>query len=327
MEERYLITGAAGQLGNALQLAWGGPDGDSVPRAHEAFDITNREHVFDWLPSIKPAVVINCAAHFATTRADLLERQPYESWKVNAQGVAHLAAVCASLDVPLIHFSTDQVFGVDDRAAGFSRSTPYTETCDTGPRHHHGWSKMAGEYAILRQAADNPTFRYYIIRTANLFEDLWRESSNQPFAIARELLRKRRNSMSVPYDCLYNVTRVTDLVRAVQWIVTNHGEWSSKSGPIVPKGIYHITNRGTCSNYELAARIARNLGHSEKVQACTLAEDCSRRDVSPNLRTSYTCLATDKYEALVGAPVMPNWQEAVDAWCRKASSYFNRAGA
>ena len=65
--------------------------------------------------------IVNAAAYTAVDRA---ETEPQLAWRVNAEGPATLARAARSLDVPLVHISTDYVFDGE-------QTQPYRETDPT----------------------------------------------------------------------------------------------------------------------------------------------------------------------------------------------------
>jgi dTDP-4-dehydrorhamnose reductase len=66
---------------------------------------------------------------------------------VNADGPERLALACAEVGVPLVHISTDYVFG-DQLRRG---PGPYTERARHGPVQAYGASKARGEKLVLAQ--------------------------------------------------------------------------------------------------------------------------------------------------------------------------------
>src|SRR5215469_13325472 len=104
---RYVILGSAGQLGRDL-----GPclSGEVIPLTRELADLTFPQTLRTALTELHPAVVVNCAAYNFVDRA---ETEPEAAFAVNTWGVRNLALVCRDLDIALVHFSTDYVFGLD----------------------------------------------------------------------------------------------------------------------------------------------------------------------------------------------------------------------
>lgn len=330
--EKYLITGASGQLGHALQLAFGGEAGNAMARPHEALDITDTEQVSKWLPLAKPDVVINCAAY---TNVPQAEKDREQCWRVNALGVDNLARICSERDIPFFHISTDFVFGQDFARCAMAKLDPrkpildpeaarraqaaYTEDCPVGPVGYYAISKAAGEHAVLTRASQNPEFNYYIIRTAGLFEKPWRQANNFPFKIARKLLKGE--TAHVVRDVFTNICYVEHLVKAIKWMVEHRDEWSSEIGPVVAPGIHHIANRGQASWYEVATRIGYALGAPGRVEASSRRAYCDSIGMPESSAPSFTCLDLSKYHESFGPP-MPEWTVAIDEWCKQAKSYF-----
>lgn len=117
------------------------------------YDILNFKEIKKILISLKPSVIINCAAF---TNVDLCEEQKAECWKLNVDFVEVIARAAAVTNSQLIHFSTDYIFD------GFSG--PYSETATPNPINFYGKSKLAAENAI--KSIDG---KFTIIRTNFLF--------------------------------------------------------------------------------------------------------------------------------------------------------------
>jgi dTDP-4-dehydrorhamnose reductase len=134
---RVVVTGAGGQLGQALLEAFPGARG--LTRA-------------DWDVTMPPPVdgaglVLHAAAW---TDVDGAESDPQGAAAVNVGGTQHVA----ELGAPLIYFSTDYVFD------GTKRS-PYLESDPPSPQSVYGRTKLHGEAAAGELA--------WIVRTSWLF--------------------------------------------------------------------------------------------------------------------------------------------------------------
>ena len=138
---RALITGAAGQLGHALQDAFAGDE--VVALTHADWDVS--------LPPppglSRPDLVLHAAAW---TDVDGAEADPQAAAAVNVAGTAHAAA----LGVPLVAFSTDYVF--DGR-----KGEPYVESDGPNPLSAYGRTKLHGEAAAGEDA--------WVVRSSWLF--------------------------------------------------------------------------------------------------------------------------------------------------------------
>ena len=107
MVGKLLITGAAGQLGQALVQEAARQGWEVAATDLPELNITDPQAVWGELSRQRPEVVINAAA---ATRVDDLESDPDGALRVNALGPRNLAVACRRLGIKLIHLSTDYVF-------------------------------------------------------------------------------------------------------------------------------------------------------------------------------------------------------------------------
>jgi len=150
---KILITGAGGQLGQTLSKQTADLH-ETITLDRNALDITNLQDVEKVIAQTKPDYVINTAAYTAVDKA---ETETEQAFKINRDGPANLASVCAKFDIPLIHISTDYVFNGQ-------KSTPYVETDEICPINVYGDSKWQGEEAV-RAACD----KHIILRVSWVF--------------------------------------------------------------------------------------------------------------------------------------------------------------
>ena len=145
-----VIIGSLGQLGSDLKPYFE-PNFKIHSLEWPEFKIENEKQVDTTLKRIKPEFVINTAAFHNLNEC---EKDPLQSFLVNAVAIKFLAESCNKIDATLIHFSTDYVFG-SDRA----RNTPYVETDLTGPVQIYGNSKLAGERILNEYCNKSFCFR------------------------------------------------------------------------------------------------------------------------------------------------------------------------
>lgn len=138
---RTLITGARGQLGQALAEAFVRDEVLALDRA--GWDVAQPAPPLPWQPDL----VLHAAAW---TNVDGAEDDPQAAAAVNVGGTAQAAA----LGAPLVAFSTDYVF---DGAKG----TPYVESDAPHPLSAYGRTKLHGEAAAGERA--------WVVRTSWLF--------------------------------------------------------------------------------------------------------------------------------------------------------------
>ena len=278
---KYAVLGAAGQLGRDLcpRLA-----GEVVPLTRERADLTRRETFRPLLADLRPDAVVNCAAYNFVDRA---EQEPEAAFAVNAWGVRELAAACRDLGCVLVHFSTDYVFGLEE-----SRRTPYAETDTPGPVSVYGLSKLAGEYLVRSLCP-----RHFVIRTCGLY-GVW-GSGGKGGNFVETMLRVggQGKPLRVVADQLCTPSYTVDVAAAAAALI-----------PTGRFGLYHLTNAGSCSWFELA-RTALQLANVP----ADLAPIPSREWPAPARRPAYSVLAGGAYQSLRLPPLRP-WAEALAAY-------------
>lgn len=272
-QTRYLITGAAGMLGQDLQLALAGRDVTALRRAD--LNITDADAVAAAVEGHD--VVINAAAYTAVDQAEDDEDAAYA---INATGTEHLARACAATGARLVHYSTDYVFQGD-------ASEPYDEDAPRDPLNAYGRTKAAGEQLALDAHPEG----VYVLRTA------WLYGGGGPnFAKTMVKLAETRPEITVVDDQLGQPTYTRDL--AEQTVALLDAD--------APAGVYHATNSGECTWFDFAREIFRLAGHDpERVQPT----DSSAFE-RPAARPAYSVLGHRRWlEA--GIPEMRDWREAL----------------
>jgi dTDP-4-dehydrorhamnose reductase len=279
---RVAIIGAGGQLGAELVRFFGQ---DAVPFTHQDLELTDRTSVVRSLQQATPDAVINAAAYNFVDRA---EDEPQQAFLVNAVAVRYVAEVCRELGVPLVHFSTDYVFGLDEH-----RREPYREIDCPGPVNCYGASKLAGEYLALATWSNS-----YIVRTCGVYGTRGREGKGYNFVEKMLKLAQERAVVRVVNDQQCSPTYAVDLAEATAVLLEVRP----------PYGIYHVTNEGSCTWYEFACEVFRAAGLTVPCEPIR-SEDYPSRARRPR----YSVLARTRWVAS-GLPRLRPWQEALRAY-------------
>lgn len=132
---KLLVFGQTGQV--ACALARLVPD--AVFLGRDRADLTDPAACARAIAEVRPDAVINAAAYTAVDKA---EGDEAAARAVNALAVEAMGRVCADLQVPLVHISTDYVFDGAGTAA-------FTPTDPVAPLGAYGRTKAEGE-ALLR---------------------------------------------------------------------------------------------------------------------------------------------------------------------------------
>ena len=269
---RYLIAGAGGMLGHDLQAVLAGREVRALGR--DALDITDAASVAAAVRDVD--VVINAAAYTAVDDAETHEDDAYA---INATGAGLLAAAAADAGAHLVQVSTDYVFRGD-------ATSPYPEDAPLDPLGAYGRTKAAGE-RLVRQAHPGA----HIVRTAWLYGE---HGGSFPRTMLR--LAADRDTVSVVTDQVGQPTWTRDLATAIVALLDADA----------PAGVYHGTNSGTASWFDLARATFELAGlDPERVQPTDSASF-----VRPAPRPAYSVLGHDAW-GRAGLAEPRDWRDAL----------------
>lgn len=221
---KILITGSKGQLGIEIirQLSKNSIN-EVIGMDKEELNIVNSEDINETILSVKPDVVINCAAH---TAVDLCETDIENAYKINAIGPRNLAIACEKIRAKFVQVSTDYVFNGNE-------NQPYREDNETCPNSIYGKSKLMGE-----QFTKEFCSKYFIVRTA------WLYGEGNNFVRTMLKLAQNNKALNVVNDQFGSPTSTVDLAKAIINLINTENY-----------GTYHGTCEGQCSWYDFAKKI------------------------------------------------------------------------
>ncbi len=281
-----LVTGAAGQLGRALQAATKDSSRDTyiftdINGPYERLDICDEEAVTLAVDSLNIECIVNCAAY---TDVDRAEGQGQELCrKLNAEAPGILARAMKRKGGTLFHISTDYVFGRE----------PYNKPCretQTGtPTGVYGQTKLLGEQAIREAGC-----KHIIIRTAWLYSEYGKN-----FLLTMLRLTATRPQVSVVFDQCGTPTYALHLAKAIASIID--GRLSEGH-----TGTYHYSNEGVCSWYDFAHAIAQ----MARRNACQVTPCHSEDYPSPVVRPAYSVLDKTLIKQTFSLTI-PHWRDAL----------------
>ena len=287
---RWLVTGAAGMLGRDLTALLAARDEEFTALARLDLDLTDADAVAAAVSSVKPDVVVNCAAW---TAVDAAEEHEEQALAVNGRGPGNLAAACAAAGAVLVHPSTDYVF--DGQA-----DAPYAEDAPTAPAGAYGRTKLAGEQAVRAALPDAS----YIVRTAWLYG-----AHGKNFVKTMLRLAGQGTAPGVVADQHGQPTWTADVATQIYALIST----------AAPPGIYHATSSGQTTWFGFAEEIftlyqAHNQDHDKN-------EDPERVRLTPRpittadyptpaKRPPYSVLGHDAWHAAGLAPI-GDWKDAL----------------
>ena len=279
-----LVTGANGQLGQAIQFVAG-----NYPNIHFVFcsssdlDITNKENCDSVFNKEKPDFCINAAAYTAVDKA---ESEPEKAELINVIGAKNLAEACKNFNAKLIHISTDFVFDG-------SKNSPYNETDLPNPKGVYGQTKLEGEIAI-QEVFD----AYFIIRTSWVYSQFGNNFMKTMLRLASE-----RTSLSVVNDQIGTPTNAVDLAECLVTIITEHSKLNTEH-----YGIYNFSNEGQCSWFDFAKKIFEI--YQVKIEVTPIP---TTQFPTPAERPKYSVLDKTKIKTVFGIEIKP-WEQSIEIY-------------
>jgi len=274
---KILITGAHGQLGNSLQkISSAFPQYELINTDIDTLDISNEDAVATFFTKVKPEYVVNCAAYTAVDKA---ETDKELSYKINALAPGILGRQSAKVGASFIHISTDYVFDGTNHQ-------PYTPADATNPLGIYGVTKKDGEDQVLKSGKHTA-----IIRTAWLYSEF-----GNNFVKTMLKLSNDRPSIHVVADQIGSPTYASDLAEAVFRMLEKN---------IFEGRIFHFTNEGVCSWYDLAHEIMRISGKTTQIIPIE-----TWQYPTPAKRPAYSVLSKTAIKAHLEYTI-PHWSDSL----------------
>jgi dTDP-4-dehydrorhamnose reductase len=283
-----LITGASGQLGTYLrrQLAgqgWsfagiGSRAADGVDRV---VDITDSEAVDRAFDELKPSIVIHGAAY---TDVDGCERNPKQADAVNHRGARAIAEAAKRTGAYVLAVGTDFVFSG-------TQGSPYSERSEPDPVSVYGFTKLAGERAVLET---DPSFA--VVRTAWVYGGAGKHFPRTVLNVV-----SARGEMAVVDDETSCPTFAGDLAEGLIALAAQRAP-----------GIFHLTNEGAVSRYEFARAIMVAAGKDPNAISPISTEEFLAAYPLPAKRPANSAL--ENHRAAQLGVRLPGWKSSLQTY-------------
>jgi len=208
---KILIFGAKGYIGQHFLSIF--PDALTPDT-----DIADQQGVAHILDAEKPDVVINCAGKTGKPNVDWCEDHKMETLRSNVTGPLILLEECLKRDIYLVHMSSGCMFTGNDGGNGCTEET---------------FPNFSGSYYARTKAASDQLLKEFpvlILRIRMPFD-----GSDHP----RSLISKLKKYPKV-LDEQNSITYIPDFLNASAKLIEKR-----------KTGIYHITNPGTISPFEV----------------------------------------------------------------------------
>ena len=274
---KILITGAKGQLGSEFRRSLENYDYEVMALGKEGMDISDPDSVKGVFSRCNPDIVLNCAAYNFVDRA---EDDFDTAYKINALGVRNLASASKKIGALLVHYSSDYVF--DGRKEDF-----YTEEDVSSPLNSYGKSKLLGE-TFLREENEN----FLLFRVSWVFGE-----GKQNFLFKLLEWAKKTRTLKVVFDQI-SVPTYTKNIVSLTMLAINKGL----------RGLYHLTNSGYASRYEVARYFAERVGLDN-----LLLPVSSGYFPSPAERPYFSAMSSLKLSEALDVRI-PDWKMGIESY-------------
>jgi dTDP-4-dehydrorhamnose reductase len=290
---RVLLTGAAGQLGQALIASL--PEGIEVIATSRSggegmigLDLADAQACHQAVEAHQPDWVLNAGAYTAVDKA---EGEPDLAEAVNAQAPRAFAEALRNRGGRLLQLSTDFVFNGE-------QGRPYRPGDTRSPLGMYGASKARGEDAV--DEILSATGQGLILRTSWVMGPVGRN-----FALTMLRLHRERDAIGVVADQVGCPTSTHSLATAC-WQAILHGS----AGDSLP-AVMHWSDAGAASWFDVAVAVAElglELGLLERMAAVTPITSADYP--TPAKRPSYSlldCFSSRQALDLAASP----WRQAL----------------
>ena len=228
---RVLILGSNGQLGRCLTEEFLKISNNIFSFSRKEIDISDTELLNKVLIDKKPEIVINASAY---TNVDSAEEEQEQANLINNVSVGRLATICKTLNIKLIHFSTDYIFKGDNR-------NPYLEDSIKCPINFYGKTKLLGENSVI-----NSGCKYMIFRISWVYSEYGKN-----FLKSMLEMGKIKNELSIVDDQIGCPTYARDIARAIVQVCNSKTINTAE-------GIFHLSAPQVMSWFDFAEKIYTN---------------------------------------------------------------------
>lgn len=268
---RVLTIGASGMIGSYVDFGLR-PD-------QEELDILDEEAVMRFVEENRPPAILHLAG---ATDMKRCETEPAYAYELNVRGTQSVARAARAVGAVLVYASTSRVFRGDKKEA-------YAEDDIPDPATHYGLTKYLGE---LVTAALVP--HHIIARTAWVFGG-GPERDNKFYGKVLKQLQSDAEVVALN-DVHGSPTYGKDYVGALKDLLAR-----SQSG------VFHITNEGSATRYDLTLAMAAQLKSNATVRAVDRSHFASGAALPTNESISSKTVHLRPWEEALAEYVTNEW--------------------
>lgn len=285
--KKILILGETSQLGRTLQNNY-----FLFKRVNfeylnlRNFDFLGQDKLFNKFQKSNPDIIINFTAY---TKVDEAEKNKNEAIKINEILIKKIIEYTSLNKIFFIHFSTDYVF--DGK-----KNEPYLEVDLKNPLNYYGVTKSNSENFILNSDTNS-----IIFRISGLYSNF---GKNFVKTIISKI--KRNDELKIVYDQISSPTNSEDVIDMLSYIINNN-YLTKINKPI----LYHFTNEGLCSWFDIANFILI------KMQIDTKINKIKTESLNlPAKRPMYSKLNCEKIKKDFNLSI-PDWEKSLNIFLNK----------
>ena len=270
---KYIITGSSGQLAKAFIKKFTELNFDFIAPSEQDLDITDKEKISNIFSQYKPDAVINCAAY---NNVEAAQQDNTKAILINKTAVTNLVEETKKYNAKFVHFGTDYVFDG-------TKNDLYVETDKTNPLNEYGKSKLAGEQEALK---------YNNSLICRLSWVIGEGQQNFLFKLSgwlknNKIVKVSSDEVSVP---CFSFDIANTVIKAIDNGLS---------------GLYHLTNSGKCSRYELAKEFVKIKNFDNEILPVPMASFNSKVQ-----RPLVTAMSNEKISKELNITI-PDWKESL----------------
>jgi len=272
--KKFLILGSNGQLGNEFQSILTKKNLSFQAPNKSDGNIADFQDIKNYIQRVHPDIIINCAAYNAVDDA---EDHPDLAYLINSAAVENLAKICEKQNIFFVHYSSDYVFDG-------GKTVLYTEEDTPNPLNIYGQSKLKGEQIVLKTLSKTLVFRLSWVIGQGQYNFLYKLSQ---WAKNSQELKISSDEISVP-------TFTKDIVEIT--LLSLEKDLT---------GLYHLTNSGQASRYELAEKFIQKMNLNNTLIPVSM-------DTFPTKakRPKFSAMSNQKISKELNIRI-PNWKERI----------------
>ena len=283
---KVLLTGAAGQLGQALRASCP-PDLELIATSRDELDLSKPEACKAAVERHRPDWVLNAGAYTAVDRA---EEEPDLAHAVNGGAPRAFAEAIRQGGGRLLQLSTDFVFNG-------RQGSPYQVEQPRDPLGVYGASKARGEEAIEAVLGDNG--QATVLRTSWVMGPVGRN-----FALTMLRLHRERDQLGVVADQVGCPSSTLNLAAACWRVISIRAEQPA---------VLHWCDAGAASWYDVSVAVGELAAEQGLIETpANVRPICTEDYPTPAQRPAYSlldCRSTREQLELDGE----HWRQALRA--------------